>query len=73
MDLCSLFGNMGVEVDLDKQCFMGGIWLAFSGANVPTMKKYLITLSRDHVSPAGLLFSFLLGVFTALLYFAICL
>jgi len=35
------------------------------------MKKFFITLSMtDQITPAGLLFSFLLGVFVALLYFA---
>jgi len=39
-----------------------------------TMKKVIFTLStQDHVTPAGLLFSFLLGVFSGLMYFAICL
>jgi hypothetical protein len=36
------------------------------------MKQLILTLStQDNVTPAGLLFSFLLGVFSGLLYFAI--
>jgi hypothetical protein len=52
------------------------LWVAY-GLPFPgqstTMKKFFVTLTAEHVSPAGLLFSFLLGVFAALLYFAICL